>query len=152
MSAGRICPSFFATTYAACGKERRHGVVDGFLCGAEILVGTVGPAKGIAWVGSELGIDCGQIAGGQHHVGVEYQYIFTRGALHAIVACLSWARVGLVIIMYGQLVGIACYHVLTGQGRPVLYHQHIKIFQCLCGKALQKFVHLVGAVEYGYDK
>jgi hypothetical protein len=112
---------------------------------------TVRPAKGIAWRSLQFILHSLDIIRRQHGVRIQDQYIFALSPLHAIVAALSGARIGLHIIMYVQAVSILLDHIFAGHRRAVLYHYDFKILQTLLGQTLQQFVDLVGSIVYGYN-
>ena len=140
-----------AAADAAGGEEGSHGIVDGLLHRRERGVCAVGPAEGVAGSRGQFSLDGGEIARGQHGVGVEHDDVRGLRAGHAVVAGLARSAVLLHIIMYGQAAGVFPDNVLARNGRAVLHHHHFKIREGLCRQALQEFVHLIGAVEHGDD-
>ena len=140
-----------ASADAAGGEERGHGVVDGLLEIAERLVGTVGSSEGVGGAGLEFLLHGLQIARRQDAVGVQDDEVFPLAAFGAVVAGLSGAGVGLIIIMYIQAAGVFFHDFPAGDGGTVFHYHHFKVAESLAGEALQELVCFVGAVIDGDD-
>ena len=88
---------------------------------------------------------------GKDAVGVQYYQVFSPAAFCAIIACLPRAGIGLGVVADVQNVLITVCDIFAGNGRAVFYDDDFEILETLPGQALQKLVHLVGAVVYGND-
>ena len=140
-----------ASPYAACREERSHSIINGFLHGGERRVGSVRPAESITRLVSQFVFYGREITWRKQAVGIQDDNVFSFGMNCTVVACLSGASIGLDIIMDVQCSGMAFGHFLAGDCGSVLYDDGLKIFVFLPGKALQQFVHLIGAVVHGDD-
>ena len=92
-----------------------------------------------------------KIAFGKDAVGVEYNQVFPPATFGAVITRLPRPGIGFGVIMDIQHVLITVCDVLARNGRAVLYNDDFKILKALPGKALQEFVHFIGAVVYGDD-
>ena len=140
------------SSYASGGKERGHGVADGFLRISKRVVCAVWSAKGVGRFSFQFLFHLFQIGFRQHHIRVEHYQIFSLRPFCTVVTCLPWSGVGFLEIFQVEHIAVFSAHLITGHLRPIFHHYHLKGFQCLPCQALQQFTHLVRTVEHGHYK
>ena len=112
----------------------------------------VGTAEGVGRFAVKLVVYGLQVAFGHYNVGVKHDEILSLGAFRAVVAALPRTAVLFRVIVQVEASFVFCAYVLAWRGAAVFNYNYLKILYCLCGKAGQQFVNLVGAVVNGNDK
>ena len=79
-----------ASSDAACGKERGHGIVDGFLYGRERRMCLVGTSKGVARVDIQFFLNDFQIVVGNDDVGIKDDEVLALTAFGTVVTRKAW--------------------------------------------------------------
>ena len=119
---------------------------------SERVSGTVGTAKSLAGLTSELVVNGLKISGRNHYVGIENDDIFATRTLHAIVAALAGSAVRLTEIVKIEFSHMARTDIMTGHLRAVLNDDDFKSTKRLACQAVQQLVDLIGTVEDRNDK